>query len=111
MRDVFTNGTATDPYYGDFTYNYGDEYLTHNGTGSTPSGFDGKIASGQGFFVQVLDASSDADINFNNTMRYDISENAYDNSHFFRNTNLETTESNSTLEKQLMWLALKSIAA
>jgi hypothetical protein len=102
---LFNDGAVTDPFYADFEYNYADEYLTHNGTGSSPSGFDGKIASGQAFFVQVLDASSDTDVRFNNAMRHDGAENAYDNSAFFRSSNPETTR-DTTLEKQLIWLGL-----
>jgi hypothetical protein len=104
---LFNDGVVTDPFYADFEYNYADEYLTHNGTGSSPSGFDGKIASGQAFFVQVLDASSDTDVRFNNAMRYDGdgAENAYDNSAFFRSSNPEIIR-DTTLEKQLIWLGL-----
>jgi hypothetical protein len=98
---ISNDGPVGNPFYGDFGYNYADEYITHNGTGPSISGFDGKIASGQAFFVQVLDASSDTDVTFNNTMRFDGSENAYNNDQFFRSNNAD-----ATLEKQLIWLGL-----
>lgn len=104
---LLNDGAVADPFYDAFEYNYADEYLTHNGTGSTPpSGFDGKIASGQGFFVQVLDGSpATSNVTFNNAMRHD-GANGYDNNIFFRSSNPETTETDSTLEKQLIWLGL-----
>jgi len=74
--------------------------------GATPEGFEGKIASGQGFFVQVLDTSPEtSNVVFNNSMRYDSSENEYDNSQFYRSASSENS-ANVEVEKQLIWLGL-----
>jgi hypothetical protein len=74
--------------------------------GSTPAGFDGKIASSQGFFVQVLDDSpATSNVVFNNAMRYDGAEETYDNSQFYRSGNSEVN-TNGEIEKQLIWLGL-----
>jgi hypothetical protein len=93
------------PFYQDFAYNYGDQYVTHNGTGSTPSGlFDGNIAAGQAFFVQVRHNKNSGNVTFRNNMRFNSAEVAYDNSEFFRSS---TDASNSEEgEKQLLWLSL-----
>ncbi|WP_026754331.1 hypothetical protein [Sediminibacter sp. Hel_I_10] len=96
-----TPNPTSNPYYQDFAYNYGDQYITSNGLGSTPDpSFSGNIAAGQAFFVQ---AESTGNVTFNNAMRYDASENAYDNTDFYRSA--ETT-ADTNLEKQLIWLSL-----
>ena len=45
------------PFYQNFGYNYSaSDYILYNGTGSTiPAVFNGKIGSGQGFFVRMLE--------------------------------------------------------
>jgi hypothetical protein len=96
---------GNDPFYDDFVFNYGDDaYLTYNLTGVAEVGFnfDGNIASGQAFFVQVLDASSDTDVTFNNTMRSD----ALENNAFFRSANPDGVAGDGAIEKQLIWLGL-----
>ncbi|WP_179353416.1 T9SS type A sorting domain-containing protein [Winogradskyella vidalii] len=96
----------TNPFYENFPVNYGDQYLAYNKLGaSTPeTEFDGFIASGQGFFVKVLEsAGANPAITFTNNMRYDDAENGYDNSEFYRSNSDATTE---TTEKQLIWLSL-----
>jgi hypothetical protein len=99
---------ATDQsFYEDFPVNYGDQYVTWNHLGgSDPSGdFDGNIASGQAFFVQVLEGSDDAStITFTNDMRYDSGENDHNNSQFYRGSNQEGEI--IEVEKQLLWLSL-----
>ncbi|WP_179336913.1 hypothetical protein [Winogradskyella ludwigii] len=103
---IIRDNSSADPYYQDFGYNYGDEYVTYNGMGATPEGFDGKIASGQGFFVQVLDSSpATSNVVFNNAMRYDGAEETYDNSQFYRSGNSEVN-TDGEVEKQLIWLGL-----
>ena len=95
------------PYYENFAVNYGHQYVTWNHLGgSDPSDdFDGNIASGQAFFVQVLEGSAgtSSSINFTNNMRYDINENSFDNSQFYRSSN---QEEQLETEKQLIWLSL-----
>ena len=95
------------PYYENFAVNYGNQYVTWNHLGgSDPSDdFDGNIASGQAFFVQVLEGSAgtSSSINFTNNMRYDINENSFDNSQFYRSSN---QEEQLETEKQLIWLSL-----
>lgn len=90
-------------FYEESKYNYGDQFVNYNATGATPSNaFDGYIAAGQGFFIQLLESESNGTVTFKNDMRFDSSEVEYDNSEFFR------TDKNigQTLEKQLIWLNL-----
>jgi hypothetical protein len=90
------------PFYQNFQNNYNpNDYIIVNGTGSStgPASFDGKIASGQGFFVVKEEGASSAVVNFNNAMR----NKNYDNSQFFKNNN--ATVSN-TIEKHRIWLNL-----
>jgi hypothetical protein len=100
------SNAVNNPFYEDFSYNYGNQYVTYNGVGaSNPDDlFDGNIASGQGFFVNVDDASSNtSSINFSNEMRYGSGESSYDNSQFFRSGSEASTVN---AEKQLVWLSL-----
>src|SRR5690606_4751422 len=82
---------VNDPFYGDYVYNYSpDNYIAYNNTGANPSGFNGNIASGQGFFVLMDHNASPTDSNviFNNNMRFDNSDadnpTPYLNNEFFR---------------------------
>lgn len=72
------------PFYGYFQYNYSmNDYIVYNGTGtiSGPSGFNGYIASGQAFFVTMVDGpATTGNAIFKNSMR----SSAYDNSQFYR---------------------------
>ncbi|WP_458628165.1 T9SS type A sorting domain-containing protein [Winogradskyella sp. PC D3.3] len=99
---VFDTG-ATDPFYDHFGVNYGDQYITYNALGtSTPSSFNGKIASGQAFFVRVADtAPNTTSVQFTNSMRHNDLV-TYDNSEFYRNTE----DTAAATEKQLVWLSL-----
>jgi hypothetical protein len=89
------NTAVVDPFFEDYVYNYSaSDYLTANSSGSTPPGFSGFIASGQGFFALMLDsAPTSSNAIFSNTMR-----GTYDNSSFFR----QGTSSNTT--KHRIWL-------
>ncbi|MGC1630815.1 MAG: IPT/TIG domain-containing protein [Gelidibacter sp.] len=104
---IFDEPGGSDPFYGNFKYNYGDDYILYNGLGpSIPEGFSGNIASGQGFFVKVLDdLANPSPVVFNNQMRYsDPVEEAYDNKEFYRGGELSNIEIQT--EKQLIWLSL-----
>lgn len=99
-----------DPFYDDFEYNYNsDDYIEVNYTGTNPPSPPGigdfTIASGQAFFVLMLDnASSTESVTFNNSMRNE----RYDNTNFY-GPNLENGESeinNAVTEKHRIWLDL-----
>jgi hypothetical protein len=100
--NIWTHGTApistTSPYYQSFQYNYtSNDYITYNATGlsSGPTGFNGYIASGQGFLVNLLQANTPtSNILFNNSMRSET----YSNSQFYR-----TSENNN---EGRIWLDL-----
>lgn len=103
--NIWTHGTLpansiSNPFYNSYVYNYSaSDYTTYNATGpSTQGGFDGKIASGQGFFVNMVDGPNDTSQNilFNNSMRNKV----YSNSQFFKNANA------SNGEKNRIWLDL-----
>ena len=115
---LWTHGTApssalSDPFYTDFTSNYSeDDYIVYNGTGPTsgPVGFNGMIASGQGFFVLMKDAPTAASsvVNFNNSMRRNTSSNAiYNNNQFYRNAS-EYESLIGEEEKSRIWLDIVS---
>lgn len=108
-ESIYDGEGKADPFYGDFKYNYGDQYLTFNLTGESPQNpnrsFEGHIASGQGFFVQVRDeASSAPEVTFNNKMRYEEGKPNYDNSNFYRPSGISADAVDT--EKQLIWLSL-----
>ena len=99
-----------DPFYDDFVYNYNaDDYIEVNYTGTNPPSPPGigdfTIASGQAFFVLMLDnASSTESVTFNNSMRNE----RYDNTNFY-GPNLENGESEinrEVTEKHRIWLDL-----
>ncbi|NRD19433.1 T9SS type A sorting domain-containing protein [Winogradskyella eckloniae] len=95
-RHIDPATTAIDnPFYENYSYNYNpDNYLAANSLGSTPAGFNGFIASGQGFFALMLDsAPTPNNVYYNNTMR-----GLYPNDDFFRNSP-ETSN-----EKHRIWL-------
>jgi hypothetical protein len=90
---LWSHGTLpvspTNPFYGSYQYNYvSTDYVVHNGVGtiSGPAGFNGFIASGQGFFVLMNDGpTASSIIQFNNAMRSRL----HDNSQFFRQSTSE----------------------
>jgi len=112
---LWTHGTlpssvVTDPFYGNFQYNYNSsDYIVHNGLGtlSGPAGFSGYIASGQAFFVLMDDGPMDSTQNvvFNNSMR----DKAYDNDEFYRHSageNSAVRENEGDADKSRIWLDL-----
>lgn len=104
--------SGVDPYYFDFVYNYNtNDYITHNGLGtiSGPAGFNGNIASGQGFFVLMSDGpATTGSLQFRNEMRSNLVANTtYNNSQFYRNTN-GSDEVETVSEKSRVWLDLVS---
>jgi hypothetical protein len=109
---LWTHGTlpsasAANPYYNSFTYNYTvNDYIVYNGTGtvSGPAGFNGLIASGQGFFVMMKDgAASTSTAIFNNSLR-NVSHN---NSQFYRVSNVTPDAQVAQLQGRI-WLDLVS---
>ncbi|MEP5935457.1 MAG: T9SS type A sorting domain-containing protein, partial [Winogradskyella arenosi] len=102
------SSAVDNPYYEDFGVNYGDQYLVYNlvGVNRAESDFSGYIASGQGFFVQLNSENTsivESQVVFTNDMRYDTSENAYDNDQFYRSS---TNNTLGTTEKHLVWLSI-----
>lgn len=93
------------PFYNNFQYNYStSDYIKYNGLGSTePDSFAGKIASGQGFMVNMLHTTSTPNtISFTNNMRSDASMVPYDNTDFFRGA---VSQTNAPVEeKHRIWL-------
>lgn len=114
---VWSHGTVpstsiTDPFYYDFASNYTtDDYIIYNGTGtvSGPAGFNGKIASGQAFFVLMKDGlAASSTVTFNNAMRRNTTSNAaYNNTQFYRNSLVEQTVVGEE-EKNRIWLDIIS---
>jgi hypothetical protein len=96
------SNTTNDPFYQNYVYNYNsNDYVAYNSTGSNPSGFDGKIASGQAFFVLMEHtAPVNSNVVFNNTMR----DGTLNNNQFYR-TN-DASERTSNTEKHRIWLDL-----
>ena len=85
MHTAPPSTAITNPFYDNFGANYSDQYLEYNYMGSNPSSFSGKIASGQGFFVQGLDGNNTEEtLTFTNDLRFGSAENAYDNTDFYR---------------------------
>lgn len=113
---VWSHGTVPsaaiiDPFYTDFVINYTtDDYIIYNGTGtfSGPTGFNGMIASGQGFFVLMKDGiAATGAVNFTNSMRRNTSTDAsYNNTQFYRNAAVEQTV--VAEEKSRIWLDIVS---
>ncbi|HWR93625.1 MAG TPA: GEVED domain-containing protein [Flavobacterium sp.] len=73
------------PFYGSFSQNYSiNDFIIFNGIGSTPPGFDGKIAAGQSFFVIMNDGpTATSTVTFNNSLRNED----YNNSQFYKTKN------------------------
>lgn len=101
------SAVVTDPFYGNFLYNYNsNDYIVYNGTGtvSGPVGFNGYIASGQGFFVQMSDGpAATQTVTFNNSMR----NRNYGNAQFYRPASVIHNRSDETSgEPSRIWLDL-----
>jgi len=98
------SNAVTDPFYGDYVYNYNpNDYVAYNLTGSTPAGFGGYIGAGQAFFV-LMDhaATTPSNLVFDNTMRNGI----FDNTQFYRDGNPSESDSETIIEKNRIWLDL-----
>ena len=107
---LWTHGTepvsVINPFYGSFAYNYdSNDYLAYNKLGpQTQNGFDGYIATGQGFFVTMVDGPGSPDpsatqtVSFNNLMR----NKTYGNTQFFRTSSIASIEN----ERHRIWLDL-----
>ncbi|WP_179319140.1 CUB domain-containing protein [Winogradskyella helgolandensis] len=104
-RHQSTPSSATDPFYGDYAYNYNaNDYIGYNSTGSNPSGFNGNIGAGQAFFVLMdHDAPSPSNVSFNNNMRLNSGIVPIDNNEFYRSTE---NSSQDVIEKHRIWLDL-----
>ncbi|NHM00837.1 GEVED domain-containing protein [Flavobacterium difficile] len=108
--NVWSHGTLpstaiADPFYANYTYNYTPtDYITYNALGSTPPGYNGRIAGGQGFFVSMLHTSTATteNLNFNNSLR----SSAYNNSQFYRNSSENNTTEGESEEKHRIWFDL-----
>jgi hypothetical protein len=107
---VWTHGhapdNAIDPYYDDFEYNYyATDYLKYNKLGATDTSFNGIIASGQGFMVNMLHGtpSTTETVTFTNAMRTDATATPYDNSVFYKAANSNLTVI-APEEKHRIWL-------
>ncbi len=107
---IWTHGTQIgnngDSFYDDFAYTYDDnDYITYNLSGvSNPNPiFNGKIASGQGFFVLALNDNESGNVTFNNSMR----DRSHSNTAFYRSANPNENISNSdSIERHRIWLDL-----
>jgi len=104
---LWTHGTLpdpdfTNPFYNSFTYNYTvSDYITYNSSGAStgPETFDGYIAAGQGFFINMNDGLAASEtINFKNSFR----NKTYNNSQFFRNSNQNISD--SIIDRHRIWL-------
>jgi hypothetical protein len=109
---LWTHGTlpsasAANPYYNSFAYNYTvSDYIVYNGTGtvSGPAGFNGLIASGQGFFVMMKDgAATTTTATFNNSLR-NVN---FDNTQFYKVANVTPDAHVAPLEGRI-WVDLVS---
>ena len=113
---VWTHGqapdNAIDPYYDNFGANYyATDYLKYNKLGATDTTFNGIIASGQGFMVNMLHAtpSTSETVTFTNAMRTDATATPYNNSGFYKTANTNLTVVNPE-EKHRIWLSIINTA-
>ncbi|WP_333807476.1 M43 family zinc metalloprotease [Flavobacterium sp.] len=94
------SSAISSPFYGTSSSNYTPaDYITYNGLGtvSGPSGFNGYIAGGQGFFIQMNDgAATTQNVTFNNSLR----SASYANNQFYRSA----TNENADLVASRIWL-------
>ena len=79
--------SSTSPYYATYQYNYTNDYLIYNKTGpQTQDGFEGFIASGQAFFVNLVQGTTPTStVTFNNSLR----NKSYNNGQFLRTSEIE----------------------
>lgn len=104
------SNAISSPFYGSYTSNYTpNDYITFNalGTVSGPSGFNGYIASGQGFMVNMVDGPATTEtVTFNNSLR----DRTLNNSQFYR-TNQEASNNDSASERHRIWLDISDANA
>ena len=113
---VWTHNTAiSSTIPGNNTYNYtSDDFAKYNLTGGVKTATsaisggtvpDGKIASGQGFFIEANTslAAGSYTAKFNNSMRL-----TGDNAKFFRTINGLPVQRNSNVEKNRVWLSISN---
>ncbi|WP_179348944.1 choice-of-anchor D domain-containing protein [Winogradskyella pacifica] len=105
--NIWKHGLGLDstipPFYQNFALSYHQsDYFYYNSVGDTdgPSGFNGYIAAGQSFMVNMVDGANAATgtVVFNNSMR----DKGYTNNQFFRSSENAT----SPEEKHRIWLDL-----
>jgi hypothetical protein len=104
--------STTNPFYQNFTYNYySSDYCKYNKLGATDTDFAGKIGSGQGFMVNMLDSfvGSGTTITFNNSLRSNAASvtnpyTPYDNTDFYRTANNNIDALGTIEEKSRIWM-------
>ncbi|WP_162126615.1 T9SS sorting signal type C domain-containing protein [Flavobacterium phycosphaerae] len=104
--------STTNPFYQNFSYNYyTSDYCKYNKLGASDTDFAGKIASGQGFMVNMLESfvGSNTTITFNNSLRSDAASVTnpyapYDNTDFYRTANNNTDNLGVVEEKSRIWM-------
>ena len=110
--DVWTHGTApgafANPFFENYGLNYTDaDYLTYNSSGSSNGAgtFNGFIAAGQGFMVNMVNGPmANLNVTFNNALR-----STTNNSQFFKSTKEKKIQSKQdSVEKHRIWLDLLS---
>ncbi|MEO5777925.1 MAG: T9SS sorting signal type C domain-containing protein [Flavobacterium sp.] len=109
-RHNSTPTNVTNVFYGSSTSNYdNNDYIAYNSLGSTPAGFNGKIAAGQSFFISMVDgAAATQTVIFKNTMRKDKTTSAINNnSQFYKNSSHADSELGN--EKHRIWLDLLDV--
>jgi len=104
-HNTLLSSATSSPFYSTYTFNYSAaDYITYNSTGASsgPFTYNGKIASGQGFFVSMLHSSPLASetVSFNNVLRRDGTGNAHDNGQFYK--------SSSAVDEGRIWLDMFS---
>jgi hypothetical protein len=102
-----STGASQSFYDATSIYNYNsNDYIAYNQAGASSGAgtFSGYIAAGQSFFINMIDGSSASGVlSFTNAMRKNSStNNGYDNSNFYRNTN-------QNIQRNRVWLDFKSI--
>jgi hypothetical protein len=104
---ILPSTSVSNPFYGSYYSNYDpSDYITYNGVGtvSGPSGFNGYIGAGQGFFVLMNDGPATSDVvYFYNFMR----DSSYNNTQFYKYTsNSSSTSAQAPIERNRIWLDL-----
>ncbi len=104
-HDTSPSPTNSDPVYDDYVYNYtGDDYIVYNRTGpqTGPETFNGFIAGGQSFMINMNDgAAATETVTFNNAMR----NKNHNNEQFYRQAS-PSNKSIAATEKHRIWLDL-----